>query len=108
MENPFLISNEKEYCKYIESINILNTIFKNNTIFDISKEFNNIYSYIPIKYIKIKLKEFNYNFNKGITILPINYILMGLNYDGIYNKYNNNSILFVDNKVMKKINVILS
>lgn len=87
---PFLLETNDECIHYMEASCYLNNMLEENkNIIEIATYFyNNYYGFKNIEFITQKLKEFknDYNNRKDIVMMPINYILLGLGYDGIYSK----------------------
>jgi hypothetical protein len=91
LENPYILKNDKECNDYIKASTELNNKLNNKDsrpLTLIAKEFCNIMTDFDEEYVYKKLKEFkgDYKNRKDIIMMPINYILMGYNYDGIYSK----------------------
>ena len=120
LQNPYILETDDECNNFINACKQLNydlnnyilnanNILLNEIIDSFVKNINNF----DKEYIYKKLKEFlgDYYNRKDMVMLPINYILMGKNYDGIYSQniiidtYNMGNVKFI-NYPSKKNNTI--
>lgn len=90
LENPYILENNDQCDNYIRA-----SLFLNSNINDSSISINyilNKFCYLlpefKESYVLKKLKEFksDYKNRKDMVMMPINYIFMGYNYDGIYSR----------------------
>tara|TARA_B100001121_G_C18697415_1_gene625634 strand:+ start:3949 stop:4827 length:879 start_codon:yes stop_codon:yes gene_type:complete len=91
LENPYILNNNDVCDNYIKASTELNEKLNNHdntSLKVIVKDFCNIMTEFNEDYVYKKLKEFkgDYKNRKDMVMMPINYILMGLNYDGIYSR----------------------
>ena len=90
LENPYILNNNEECDNYMRASLYINEMMNNNEIQirNISAEFIKILPEFEEDYIVKKLKEFksDYKNRKDMVMMPINYILMGCNFDGIYSR----------------------
>lgn len=90
LENPYILKNDIECNNYIKASTELNNKLNNkdNNLKDIVKDFCITLDGFNEDYVYKKLRQFKgeYKSRKDMVMMPINYILMGLNYDGVYSK----------------------
>lgn len=114
LENPFILSNNNYCDDYIRASLYLNERMNNFTVNSIkytASEFVKIFPQFDEDFVFKKLKEFkaDYKNRKDMVMMPINYILMGYNYDGIYSRntimdnYNKGNIKFTNYPTKKNI-----
>lgn len=91
LENPYILETNKSCDNYIRSSLYLNermNNYKTHSVKFTAYEFSKLMPEFDEEYVFKKLKEFkaDYKNRKDMVMMPINYILMGYNYDGIYSR----------------------
>jgi len=91
LENPYILQDNNDCDNYIRASTELNEKLnskENISLKIIVKEFCDIMTDFDEEYVYKKLKEFKgeYKSRKDMVMMPINYILMGYNYDGVYSR----------------------
>lgn len=114
LETPYILKNNEECDNYINASTMLNERMNNYNINSLDYTAELFCETLPgfkKDYVFKKLKEFknDYKNRKDIVMMPINYIMMGLNYDGIYSKdtildtFNKGNIKFTNYPSKKNI-----
>ena len=92
LESPLLLETIEECDKYIEASKYLQrTISKQYSVIGpqrIALEFIKFYPELKYEYVLNCIKQFMSDFKNrtDMVMMPINYIMMGLGYDGVYSK----------------------
>lgn len=90
LENPYILNNNEECDNYMRASLLLNEMMNNNEnkISNIAFEFIKLLPDFEENYVVTKLKEFrgDYKNRKDMVMMPINYILIGCNFDGVYSR----------------------
>lgn len=112
LQNPLIFNSNEECDNYIEASNYLNRKIGDYKIIPIriiADEFCKMMPQFDFTIVFKQLKQFiaDYKNRKDIVMMPINYILLEYNYDGIYSKntimdsFNKGNIMFVKYKTKK-------
>jgi hypothetical protein len=110
--NPLVLESTDDCNNYMEVSKILNEFFKMKKV---SKQISKISNFLNLddtrKKIYTCMKKFHHDFQnrKDMVMMPINYLLLELNYDGIYSKnsifdsFSKGNILFTGYPTRKNI-----